>query len=230
MRRISINMILLALAGVGFTYASTEMEISAPVLPAIDTTSIVHTTNEVVTTRVLETKPTLTSFTTVTTKPVETTTVTTTEPVIETTAAPTEAPTEVIVEEIGTEPTEQVVEENDISVATDELELIALVVMAEAEGECEEGQRLVIDTILNRVDSEHFPNTITDVIYQKHQFTSMTNGRVDRCYVQDDIYQLVLEEVESRTNYDVMFFTAGGYGQYGNPMFQIGNHYFASYN
>lgn len=227
MRRTSVNMILLALAGVGFAYTSTGIEASAPVLPAIDTTSIVQTTNEVVTTRVYETKPVLTSFTTVTTKPVETTTVTTTtEPIVET----TEAPTEEVVEEVETEPTEQVVEEDNISVATNELELLALVTMAEAEGECEEGQRLVIDTILNRVDSEHFPNTITDVIYQKHQFTSMTNGRVDRCYVRDDIYNLVLEEIESRTNYDVMFFTAGGYGQYGNPMFQIGNHYFASYN
>ena len=33
----------------------------------------------------------------------------------------------------------------------EEIELIALVTMAEAEGECEYGQRLVIDTILNRV-------------------------------------------------------------------------------
>ena len=38
----------------------------------------------------------------------------------------------------------------------EDVELIALVTMAEAEGECEEGKRLVIDTILNRVDSGTF--------------------------------------------------------------------------
>ena len=58
----------------------------------------------------------------------------------------------------------------------EDVELIALVTMAEAEGECEEGKRLVIDTILNRVDSEHFPDTVYDVIYQPNQFSSMWNG------------------------------------------------------
>lgn len=49
----------------------------------------------------------------------------------------------------------------------EEIELIALVTMAEAEGECEYGQRLVIDTILNRVDDPHFPDTVHEVVYQK---------------------------------------------------------------
>lgn len=109
----------------------------------------------------------------------------------------------------------------------EEINLIALVVMAEAEGESEDGKRLVIDTILNRVDSERFPETVEGVIYQRNQFTSIWNGRADRCYVRDDIYQLVREEMYSRTNYDVMFFTANNYGAYGTPMFAIGNHYFS---
>lgn len=67
--------------------------------------------------------------------------------------------------------------------------------MAEAEGECEEGKRLVIDTILNRVDSISFPNTVYEVVYQPSQFSSMWNGRVDRCYIDDYICQLVEEEL-----------------------------------
>ena len=110
----------------------------------------------------------------------------------------------------------------------DEIELVALVTMAEAEGESEEGKRLVIDTILNRVDHERFPDSVTDVIYQKSQFSSMWNGRVDRCYVDEDICQLVREELDSRTNDDVVFFHAGKYGKYGTPEFQVGNHYFSS--
>lgn len=46
----------------------------------------------------------------------------------------------------------------------EEIELLALCTMAEAEGECEQGQRLVIDSVLNRVDNPHFPDTISDVI------------------------------------------------------------------
>lgn len=111
----------------------------------------------------------------------------------------------------------------------EEIDLITLVTMAEAEGEPEEGKRLVIDTILNRVDSIYFPDTIYDVIYQKHAFEAMWNGRVNECYVMEDIRQLVIEELRNRMNYDVVFFTAGHYGKYGNPMMQVGNHYFASY-
>lgn len=129
-----------------------------------------------------------------------------------------------------TEVTVTIEEECKEEILSDEdIELIALVTMAEAEGECEEGKRLVIDTILNRVNSEYFPDTVYDVIYQKSQFSSMWNGRVDKCYVWDDICELVRDELKQQSNYEVMFFTAGNYGRYGTPMFQVGNHYFSSY-
>ena len=135
-----------------------------------------------------------------------------------------------------TEPIITVSQEESIPIATEKMgrseedvELIALVTKAEAEGECEEGKRLVIDTILNRVDSEHFPDTVYEVIYQPNQFSSMWNGRVDRCEVREDICDLVYEELESRRNYDVVFFTAGEYSAYGVPMFQVENHYFSKY-
>ena len=110
----------------------------------------------------------------------------------------------------------------------EEIELIALVTMAEAEGEPEEGQRLVIDTILNRVDSElsYFPDTVHEVVYQKNAFSSMWDGRADRCYVMEELCQLVREELQNRTNSDVLYFTAGDYGKYGTPAFSVANHYF----
>jgi N-acetylmuramoyl-L-alanine amidase len=108
-------------------------------------------------------------------------------------------------------------------------ELIALICMAEAERENEEGKRLVIDVILNRVDSAYFPNTVYDVIYQPNQFSCVWNGRVERCTVRDDILALVNEEIESRTNSECVFFSSEGYSKYGFPLFQIGNHYFSSY-
>ena len=111
----------------------------------------------------------------------------------------------------------------------EEINLLALVTMAEAEGESEEGKRLVIDTILNRVDHWYWPDTIHDVIYQSGQFTSMWNGRSNRCYVTDEVRKLVIEEMKSRTNTDVVYFTAGGYGKYGTRLFNVGNHYFAAY-
>lgn len=111
----------------------------------------------------------------------------------------------------------------------EDIELIALVTMGEAEGECEEGKRLVIDTILNRVDSPYFPNTVREVIWQPNQFSAMWNGRLDRCFVLEDICQLVREELESRLNHDVIFFNAGHYSKYGTPLFRVEHHYFSSY-
>lgn len=135
----------------------------------------------------------------------------------------------IVIEEVQIieEPEPEVIEELPIS--EEEIELIALITMAEAEGESEEGKRLVIDTILNRMDHDRFPDTATDVIYQKSQFSCVWNGRVDRCYVTEENVELVKEELANRTNYDVMFFTAGKYGNYGTPMFVEGNHYFSSY-
>lgn len=136
------------------------------------------------------------------------------------------------VEEIVQEEVEAItVIEETYSISEEDIRLIALVTMAEAEGESEFGKRLVIDTILNRVDSDnpYYPDTVHGVIYQKHQFEAVWNGRIDRCYVMDDIVQLVKEELQSRTNYDVMFFRTLHYSEYGIPMFQEGNHYFSSY-
>lgn len=120
--------------------------------------------------------------------------------------------------------------EPELPFTDEEINLIALVAVAESEGEPEEGQRLVIDTILNRVESgySYWPDTVTGVVYQPSQFSSMWDGRADRCRVTDEMVQLVKEELKSRTNTEVVYFRVGHYSPYGTPMFQVGNHYFSS--
>lgn len=109
-----------------------------------------------------------------------------------------------------------------------EIEMIALLMVAEAEGESEYGKRLVIDTVLNRIDSEIFPNAAHNVIYQPNQYTSMWNGRADRVTFTEYDINLVVEEIMNRTNYDVIFFNANKYSDYGVPLFQEGNHCFST--
>lgn len=124
-----------------------------------------------------------------------------------------------------------VTDEPQYPLTKEEINLIALVTMAEAEGESELGKRLVIDTILNRADHDYryWPDTVTEVIYQKGQFEAMWNGRVDECYVMDEIVQLVKEELVERTNAEVLYFRTGRYSSYGTPAFKEGNHYFSNY-
>ena len=121
-------------------------------------------------------------------------------------------------------------EEFEIDLSEDEINLIASITMAEAEGESEKGKRLVISTILNRLESERFPDTVEDVVYQKNQFEVTTNGRLGKCYATEENVNFVKKELLSRSNYEVMFFTSGDYGRYGQPMFREGNHYFSSYD
>lgn len=124
-----------------------------------------------------------------------------------------------------------VTEENkeESKMSNEDMSLIALVTMAEAEGESEMGKRLVIDTILNRVDHQCWPNTVQEVVYQKSQFSCVLNGRLNRCYVRNDILELVKEELINRTNTRCVFFRTGRYSSYGTPLLKEGNHYFSGY-
>ena len=123
----------------------------------------------------------------------------------------------------------EIVEEEPVySLTEEEIELISLVTMAESWGEPEMGQRLVIDVILNLKDSDQYHNTIKDVIYSPNCFSSVWNGQINKCWIDDRIYQLVLEELESRTNYEVLFFRTDHYHKFGTPMFREGKHYFST--
>src|SRR5574344_138209 len=61
----------------------------------------------------------------------------------------------------------------------DMVRLLARLINAEARGEPYEGQVAVGGVILNRVRSPEFPNTIASVIYQKGQFSSVTDGQIN---------------------------------------------------
>lgn len=127
-------------------------------------------------------------------------------------------------------PLEESVIKKSYNISEEDINYIARVVMAEAEGECEEGQRLVIDTILNRMDSEtsHWPDTVYGVLSQKNQYCFIGNPRYERCYVKPELVELVKEELTSRTNTEVVFFRTGRFSDYGTPYEKVGSHYFSS--
>lgn len=147
-----------------------------------------------------------------------------------------EVVTEEVVEEIIPEVVnEEIVRERTVDVSSsstfseEDIYLIAKVCLGEAEGESEYGQRLVISTILNRLDSDYYPDTISGVVYQPYQFEVMDNGRIDRVTVTDETLELVRDEINNRTNYDVIYFRMYHYSEYGTPLFKEGCHYFSSF-
>lgn len=61
-----------------------------------------------------------------------------------------------------------------------QVDLLARVVAAEAEGEPYQGQLAVAAVILNRVESGQFPSSLSGVVFQPHAFESVTNGLIWR--------------------------------------------------
>lgn len=85
---------------------------------------------------------------------------------------------------------ELVVPENSIYVITaEDYDSLLRIVEAEASGEDETGRLLVANVVLNRVRSAAFPNTVSEVVYQrkngKAQFSPVYTGKIARVTVSD---------------------------------------------
>lgn len=109
-----------------------------------------------------------------------------------------------------------------------ELDLLAVLVWAEAGDQpIPEGLCYVCDVVLNRVDSPAWPNTIADVIYQPGQFSVVNNGALSRAYgnVPQVCYDAVMSQLESRLNYDIIYFSMN-YLANGQLAFVHGTHYY----
>ena len=61
-----------------------------------------------------------------------------------------------------------------------DLDLLARIVRAEAQGEPYDGQVAVAAVILNRVNHPEFPNTIPGVVYEPLAFSVVANGQVNK--------------------------------------------------
>jgi len=84
--------------------------------------------------------------------------------------------------------------------------LLAKIAMAEAEGESMQTKTLVILTVLNRVQSDEFPDTIEEVILQKgngaHQFSpTIPGGRWYTTEPNEDCWEAVCKVQEAIYDY-----------------------------
>lgn len=69
------------------------------------------------------------------------------------------------------------------------------IVEAEAGGEDLDGKLLVANVVLNRVNNEKFPDTVTEVVMQREQgvaqFTPTVDGRFQKVTVSEETYEAV---------------------------------------
>ena len=84
----------------------------------------------------------------------------------------------VVVESTYIEDEETVEEIVEPVVKEDDLYWLSRIIHAEAKGESAEGRIAVGNVILNRVESDEFPDTLKGVIFQKNQFSPVSNGSI----------------------------------------------------
>ena len=95
----------------------------------------------------------------------------------------TEIPTEETVEQVVVEVTPEALTGNSFSLEDQEYQVLLKIVEAEAGCEDTEGRMLVANVVMNRVRNGYFPNTVTEVVYQRQdgtaQFSPVSDGRID---------------------------------------------------
>ena len=95
-----------------------------------------------------------------------------------------------------------------------DLDLLASIIYCEAGGESYEGQVAVGAVVLNRMESELYPDDMTDVIYQSGQFTPAMTGWLDQVRasgVPDYCYDAAQAALNGENPVgDCLYFHAGG--------------------
>lgn len=120
-----------------------------------------------------------------------------------------------------------------------EIEMLAQLIEAEAGNQDFIGKCLVADVVLNRVESSIFPNTVEEVIFEKHfrkkdsvwcyQFSTVKYGTFEKAgwNISAESLAAARQEYESeRLDDKLLYFTAGSYNDYCIPAYKYGDHYF----
>lgn len=76
-----------------------------------------------------------------------------------------------------------------LDLSDEESQMLVKIAMAEAEDQGVIGKALVMNVIKNRVDSDRFPNSIEEVIYQPKQFSPIEDGRYDIAVPDAECYE-----------------------------------------
>lgn len=104
-------------------------------------------------------------------------------------------------------------------------ELLASIIFCEAGNQSYEGQVAVGAVVMNRINSEKFPDTMEEVIYQSGQFVPAMTGWLDTVRASSGYTDSAMKAAKDAIMGlnpigDCLFFDQGGYG------YQIGAHYF----
>lgn len=82
-----------------------------------------------------------------------------------------------------------------IKVSEQDIDCLMRIVEAEAGCEDRTGKLLVANVVINRVRDDAFPDTVTEVVYQRNsqsaQFSPVSNGRINTVKISDETREVV---------------------------------------
>lgn len=116
---------------------------------------------------------------------------------------------------------------DSIEVTEDDINLLSKLVYCESRGESIEGQRAVVEVVLNRCLDSDFPDTINDVIYQRKQFsTAKMLSKTTPNEENIEAVKYVLENGNtSLATTEYVYFSTGKSN--GHGFTKLGNHWFS---
>ncbi|MFJ6414165.1 cell wall hydrolase [Terribacillus sp. AE2B 122] len=116
---------------------------------------------------------------------------------------------------------------------TKEIELLQRLVQAETSGEDYLGKVAVATVVLNRIESDEFPDSIHDVIMQKGQFQPVGSGVIWKSEPTDETVQAVADALVQKDDMqNIVWFmnpetaTTNWIAETQEQVEQIGNHVF----
>lgn len=148
----------------------------------------------------------------------------------------TEIPTEETAEQMVMEETPEALTGNSFSLEDQEYQVLLKIVEAEAGCEDTEGRMLVANVVMNRVRNGYFPNTVTEVVYQRQdgtaQFSPVSDGRIDTVNVSQGTIDAVARVMNGEDiSQGALFFRSvrsrsGWFDQKLSRVLEHGNHIF----
>lgn len=106
-----------------------------------------------------------------------------------------------------------------ITVSEQDIECLMRIVEAEAGCEDRTGKLLVANVVINRVKNASFPDTVTEVVYQRNskstQFSPVSNGRIDTVKISEETKEVVYSALHGEdVSRGALYFVAR---QYADP-------------
>ena len=148
----------------------------------------------------------------------------------------TEIPTEDTAELVVMEEIPEALTGNSFSLEDQEYQVLLKIVEAEAGCEDTEGRMLVANVVMNRVRNGNFPNTVTEVVYQRQdgtaQFSPVSDGRIDTVNVSQGTIDAVARVMNGEDiSQGALFFRSvrsrsGWFDQKLSRVLEHGNHIF----